>query len=164
MFGDRDIQGDRYTQGRYIQVRLYQYQYPAQLLQTPKQHFGQCGIRHTAITDNGAQFTSDLFKTSPKKNKFNRITSSLYWSQSNGRADAALRSAKHILLTAEDVDLALLSVHNTPLPGHPFSPAQRLFGRALRSNLPQLASTLDASGSWRYDRKVDYVKRPAGSA
>ena len=37
----------------------------------------------------------------------------------------------------------LLSVGNTPLAGHTFSPAQRLFGRTLRRDLPQLASTLE---------------------
>ena len=50
--------------------------------------------------------------------------SSPYWSQSNGRAEAAVKSAKHILCTAKDVDLALLSVRNTPPSGHTFSPQQ----------------------------------------
>ena len=69
--------------------------------------------------------------------------SSPYWSQSNGRAEAAVKSAKHILLTADDIDLALLSVRNTAPAGHIFSPAQRLFGRALRTDLPQPATTLE---------------------
>ena len=113
------------------------------VIQATKQHFSRHGIPHTLITDNGAQFTSDLFKTFTKMYQFNHITSSPYWSQSNGRAEAAVKSAKHILLTAEDVDLALLSVWNTPPAGHTFSPAQRLFGRVLRSDLPQLAHTLE---------------------
>jgi len=50
---------------------------------------------------------------------------------------------KHILLTADDVDLALLSVRNTTPAGHTFSLAQHLFGRALRSDLPQLKSALE---------------------
>ena len=41
------------------------------------------------------------------------------------------------------MDLALLSVPNTPPAGHTFSPAQRLFGRVLRSNLPQPITTLE---------------------
>ncbi|CAB4038220.1 Hypothetical predicted protein, partial [Paramuricea clavata] len=61
---------------------------------------------------------------------------------SNGCAEAAVKSAKHILLTADDFDLPLLSVRNTAPAGHTFSPAQRLFGRVLRSNLPQPSSTL----------------------
>ena len=54
-----------------------------------------------------------------------------------------MKSAKHILLTAEDADLALLSVRNTPPAGHTYSPAQRLFGRTLRTDLPQSSATLE---------------------
>ncbi|KAL9987569.1 hypothetical protein ACROYT_G001902 [Oculina patagonica] len=97
------------------------------------------------LTDNGAQYTSDLFKEFARTYKFNHITSSPYWSQSNGRAEAAVKSAKHILRTAKDVDLALLSVRNTPPSGHTFSPAQRLFGRVLRSNLAHVPITLESS-------------------
>ena len=112
------------------------------VIQATKQHFGRHGVPHTLVTDNGAQFTSDTFKVFAKKYGFQHITSSPYWSQSNGRAEAAVKSAKHILLTAEDVDLALLSVRNTPPAGHTFSPSQRLFGRTLRSDLPQTVTTL----------------------
>ena len=117
------------------------------VVQATKQHFGRHGIPHTLLTDNGAQYTSDLFKEFAQTYKFNHITSSPYWSQSNGRAEAAVKSAKHILRTAKDVDLALLSVRNTPPAGHTFSPAQRLFGRALRSNLPQPSVTLEPSNN-----------------
>ena len=41
------------------------------------------------------------------------------------------------------MSLALLSVHNTLPAGHMFSPAQRLFGRVLPSNLPQPITTLE---------------------
>jgi len=84
------------------------------VIQATKQHFSRHGIPHTPITDNGAQYTSDQFKTVVKKYQFNHITSSPYWSQSIGQAEAAVKSAKHIFLTAEEVDLALLSVRNTP--------------------------------------------------
>ena len=106
------------------------------VIQATKQHFSRHGVPHTLITDNGTQFTSEAFKAFAEKYKFKHITSSPYWSQSNGRAEAAVKSAKHILLTVEDVDLALLSVRNTPPAGHTYSPAQRLFGRSLRTNLP----------------------------
>ena len=129
------------------------------VIQATKRHFSRHGIPHTLITDNCVQFTSDLFKTFAKKYQFNHITSSPYWSQSNGRAEAAVKSAKHILLTAEDVDLALRSVRNTPPAGHTFSLAQRLFGRALRSNLPQLASVLEPLTPHRDTVVADHVHR-----
>ena len=68
------------------------------VIQVTKKHFGRYGVPHTLITDNGTQFTSDLFKTFANNYKFHHITSSPYWSQSNGRAEAAVKSAKHILL------------------------------------------------------------------
>ena len=129
------------------------------VIQATKHHFSRHGIPHTLITDNGAQFTSDLFKTFAKQYQFNHITSSPYWSQSNGRAEAAVKSAKHILLTADDVDLALLSVRNTPPAGHTFSPAQRLFGRILRSDLPQPAKALEPFTPPRDTVVTDHVQR-----
>ena len=91
------------------------------LVQGTKQHFGRHGIPHTLLTDNGSQYTSDLFKEFAKTYRFNHITSSPHWSQSNGRPEAAVKSAKHILRTAKDVDLALMLVRNTPPAGHTFS-------------------------------------------
>lgn len=64
------------------------------VVQAPKQHFGHHGIPHTLLTDNGSQYTSDLFKEFAKTYKFNHITSSPSWSQSNGRAEAAVKSVK----------------------------------------------------------------------
>ena len=87
------------------------------------------------------------------------MTTSPYWSQSNGRAEAAVKSAKHILLTAEDVDLALLSTRNSAPAGHTFSPAQRLFGRVLRSDLPQPTSGLEPFTPPRDTVEADHVQR-----
>ena len=129
------------------------------VVQATKQHFGRHGIPHTLLMDNGSQYTSDLFKEFAKTYKSNHITSSPYWSQSNGRAEAAVKSAKHILRTAKDVDLALLSVRNTPPAGHTFSPAQRLFGRVLRSNLPQPITTLEPRHSPRDKVVSDHLHR-----
>ena len=113
------------------------------VIQATKQQFGRHGVPRTFITDNGPQYTSDLFKVFTPMFKFNRVTSSPYWAQSNGRAEAAVKFAKRVLLTADDVDLALLSVGNSPPAGHTYSPALRLFGRVLRSDLPQTADPLE---------------------
>ena len=57
--------------------------------------------------------------------------------------EAAVKSAKQNILTADDVDLAFLSVRITTPAGHTFSPAQRLLGRTLCSDLPHPASALE---------------------
>lgn len=43
------------------------------------------------------------------------------------------------------MDLASLSIRNTPPARHTFSPAQRLFGRSPHSNLPRPAASLEPS-------------------
>ena len=53
------------------------------VIQATQQHFGRHGVLHTFITDNGPQYTSDLFKVFTPKYKFNHVTSSTYWAQSN---------------------------------------------------------------------------------
>ena len=115
----------------------------AAVVQATKQHLRHNRIPHTLLTDNGSKYTSDLFKEFTKTYKFNHITSSPYWSQSNVRAEGAVKSAKHILRTAKDVDLALLSDRNNPPAGHTFSHAQRLLNRVLCSKLPQPITTLE---------------------
>ena len=141
-----------------------------------KKHFGFYGVPHTLITDNGAQFTSELFKCFASQYKFQHITSSPYWSQANGCTEAAVKTAKHILLTADDVELALGTFYPAQHPvftapaEYAFSPAQHLFGRQLRTNLPQPASTLTASTSqpdiliknqmgWRMQQERKYDRR-----
>ena len=57
------------------------------------------------------------------------------------------------------MDLALLSVRNTPLAGQTFSPAQRLFSCSLRSDLPQPAATLKPFTSPRDSVLADHAHR-----
>ena len=47
------------------------------VIQATKQHFSCHGVPHTLITDNGAQFTSEVFRAFAEKYKFKHITSSL---------------------------------------------------------------------------------------
>ena len=103
-----------------------------------------CTPRNPAHLGNrhGSQYTSAFLKTFAGKYKFRRVTSTPYCSQSNGRTEAAVKSAKHILHTAEDIDLALLAVRNTAPAGLMLSPAQRLYRPALRTDLPQLGLIL----------------------
>ena len=75
---------------------------------------------------------------------FEHVTSSPYWSRSNGKAEAAVNDAQSLLKKSQDVYLALLNIRNTPPRGHSFSPVQRLMGRRTRSTgatLRRLAST-----------------------
>ncbi|CAB3262453.1 unnamed protein product [Arctia plantaginis] len=70
------------------------------------------------------------------------ITSSPYYSQSNGLAENAVKIAKHLIKKNEDnIDKALLEYRSTPLENG-FSPAELLMGRKLRTFLPILPREL----------------------
>ena len=68
------------------------------------------------------------------------VTSSPYHSQSNGKAEAALKIAKTMLKKVTqgnlDINLAILAWCNTPTEGSVYSPVQKLQSRQTRTQLP----------------------------
>ena len=71
--------------------------------------------------------------------------SSAYYPQSNGRAEAAVKSLKRLLMentgpkgtiNTDKIAKALLQHRNTPLRGVNKSPAQLVLGHDLRDSLP----------------------------
>ena len=94
---------------------------------------------HQLKSDNGPQFSSREFYNFKEEWKFEHITSSPRFAQSNGLVERAVQTAKRLITKcAEDktnVYLALLHLRNTP--DHQIgSPAQRLFGRRTQTTLP----------------------------
>ena len=63
--------------------------------------------------------------------------SSLHYPQSNGLAKRMVKTAKSLLSKSADPYMALLSYRATPLPWCGLSPAERLMGRCLRTDIPQ---------------------------
>ncbi len=98
--------------------------------------FAAHGIPMVTLTDNGPQFTSSEYASFAKQWNFQHITSSPYHSQGNGRAEAAVKTAKNLLKKCKDPLLGLLHLRNTPTKHHASSPAQRLFSRRTRTSLP----------------------------
>ena len=83
---------------------------------------------------------------------------SAYYSQSNGRAEAAVKTAKRILmdntgpggsLDTDKVAVALLQYHNTPLRDINRSPAQLAAGRQLRDGIPADKRHYGICRNWR---------------
>lgn len=100
------------------------------IIQKLKAYFARYGIPDTFMSDNGPQYTSEEFK------EFNQqwnITSSPTYPQSNGKIEAAVKSAKTIMKKAKrartDPYLALLAYRNTPTQGLETSPVMRLMSR-----------------------------------
>ena len=71
------------------------------------------------------------------------ITSTPYYPQSNGHAESAVKAVKHLIikctkngnLDSDEFATGLLELRNTPREDG-LSPAQRLYGYPLRSNIP----------------------------
>jgi transposase InsO family protein len=114
-------------------------------IQLCKRNFSRYGIPTTVITDNGSNFTSEKFKRFTKEWNFQHITSSPNHQQGNGKAEAAVKIAKGLIKksieTRSDVYKMLLHWRNTSNKMNS-SPAQRMFSRRLRSDIPMIPSKL----------------------
>ena len=110
--------------------------------------FSTYGVPEELATDGGPPFNAYDYRNFLHAWDVNRRLSSAYYPQSNGRAEAAVKSAKRILMGninpvtgALDTDAAaraLMTHRNTPTQDTGLSPAVMLFGRSLRDHLPRL--------------------------
>jgi transposase InsO family protein len=105
-----------------------------------KGHFARYGIPTIVMSDGGAQFTSKEFAQFADNWGFQHNTSSPNHQQSNGKAEAAVKIMKTMMIKAmksgSDQYGALLELRNTPRQDTLLSPAQMMFGRATRGLVP----------------------------
>ncbi|XP_064110327.1 uncharacterized protein K02A2.6-like [Macrobrachium nipponense] len=108
-------------------------------------YFREVGVPLRLRTDGGPQFSSNEFRDFMERWGVRHVITSPYYPQSNGHAEAAVKSIKHLILTTvpsgnidrEEFDQGHLELRNTPnFTGR--SPAQILYGRPLRSCIPNL--------------------------
>eukprot|EP00731_Ephydatia_muelleri_P024692 Em0016g963a len=112
------------------------------VVQACKQQFARHGIPVWVHTDGGSQFTAWEFARFSKTWGFQHTLSSPYNSQSNGKAESAVKIAKRLMKRSTDPYLALLEWRNTPTIGMGSSPAQRLLSRRTRGAVPIASSKL----------------------
>ena len=87
---------------------------------------------------------------------FNYVTSTPRYPQSNGKAEATVKSMKKIIRTAwegwrldeDKLCCALLQYRNTPSCKDGLSPAQKLFGRPVQDSIP--AHRRSFSKEWQH--------------
>ncbi|XP_033727655.1 uncharacterized protein K02A2.6-like [Pecten maximus] len=110
-----------------------------------KSLFARQGIPDEVMTDNGPQFSSDVFKVFSKKWDLKHTTSSPRYPRSNGMVERGVQTAKNLLKKAQqdgrDPYLALLEYLNTPV-NEKGSPAQLLMSRRLKTPIPVSAQLL----------------------
>ena len=94
----------------YFELYLMQVATTESVIKATKSHFARHGITDM-ITDNGPQYSSDQFAASTPEWEFHHTTSSPLHSQSNGKAESAVKIAKNLVKKAKrensDLQMAL---------------------------------------------------------
>ena len=65
-----------------------------------RRHFASHGIPDEVVTDNGPQFISKSFAEFTRKWMFKHVKTSPYYSQANGMAESAIKTANTLLRSA----------------------------------------------------------------
>ena len=97
--------------------------------------FSRHGFPDEIVTDNGTQFSSRELAAFARKHSIKHVTSSPLFSQGNGMAERSVQTAKHLIHSSPDSYAALLAYQARPLENG-YSPAQLLYSRQLRTDLP----------------------------
>ena len=112
------------------------------VIQTMKAIFARHGVPEQVVTNHGPQYASREMKEFASSYGFCHITSSPLHPQGNGHAERMVQTVKRLLQDADDSFMALLNYRSTPFPSCGLSPSELLYGRHLRTTLPQLDTKL----------------------
>ena len=114
--------------------------------------FRTYGVPEEISTDGGPPFQAHEYNIFLRSWNIDRRLSSAYYPQSNGRAEAAVKSAKRILsgnidpitgtLDTNAATKAIMAHRNTPTQDTGIAPSVMLFGRLIRDHLPQSSKKL----------------------
>ena len=127
------------------------------IMEQLRSYFARWGTPEQISIDGGTNLVSEEITAFFKMWGVAVRLSSAYYPQSNGRAEAAVKSAKRLLrgnvgangsLNSDTVSLALLQYLNTPLRGIEKSPAQLVLGRQLRDGVPAVSQKLRVGRHW----------------
>ena len=130
-------------------------------------YFREVGVPVRLRTDGGPPFNSEEFRRFTECWGVHHLVTSPHYPQSNGHAEAAVKSVKYLILkTAPDgnidceaFDRGLLELRNTPTPAGR-SPAQILYGHPLRTCVP---AHPQSSAEWQ-TKSDDWDRRAAAQA
>ena len=155
---------DRFSGWPDVRETPANYGYDAQsLVKMCRELFASLGVPEEVSVDDGPQFKAGVFKKFAKDWDIDIRCSSAYFAQSNGRAEAGVKTMKRILrenvspsgsLNTDKVLKAILCYKNTPDESG-MSPAMILMGRPLKDSLPAIprrANVFQAENvakSWR---------------
>lgn len=118
---------------------------PESVIIACKENFARHGIPQRVVCDNGTNFANQKMMKFASEWDFELVTSAPYHQQANGKAEAAVKVAKHLLKKANesgsDYWYALLHWRNIPNKIGS-SPVARLFSRSTRCGVPAAVDRL----------------------
>ena len=107
------------------------------------------GLPEQIVSDNGPQFTAEVFKNFARVNGIRHITGVPYHPSTNGLAERLVQSFKHAvkadksnMTVQHKIDRFLLSYRAAPHSTTGVSPAQLLFQRNLKTRLDLIKPNL----------------------
>ena len=121
--------------------------------------FHHFGVPEQISLDGGPNLMSKEFSNFLTIWGVEHRLSSSYYPKSNGRAEAAVKTMKRLIMEntgkggnidSDKIAVALLQYRNPPLKGANKSPAQLLLGRKLRDSIPQSPKGYEISDQWQY--------------
>ena len=117
-------------------------------------------IPDVIISDYGAPFNCREFKDFAEKFEFEHMTSSSHYTQSNGKAENAVKIVKTLMcvLDKKDLLLALLDRRNTQSETIALPAEEGLFGRKTRTRLTLSTRNLRTNDSGEVTSKL-YTRR-----
>ena len=127
------------------------------IITTFREFFHRWGVSEEISLDGGPNLDSAETTKWLESWGTNIRQSSAYYPQSNGRAEAGVKSLKHLLrgntghkgsINTDSVARALLQYRNTPLRGVGKSPAELALGRPLRDTIPLPRERYKVSDQW----------------
>ncbi|XP_053389029.1 uncharacterized protein K02A2.6-like [Mercenaria mercenaria] len=127
---------------RYIEIAKLSSLSSATVVAHLKSILSRHGLCDTIVTDGGPQYASDTFNKFCADYGIEHITSSPRYPMGNSEAERAVQTVKRLLNACDDPYLALLTYRATPLQNG-LSPSQLLFGRQIKTTLPQAPQKLD---------------------
>ena len=123
------------------------------VLHRMKRVFARLGIPREIRTDNGPCYASQTFRAFSEQWKFQHVTSSPRYPESNGMAERAVRTVKDMWMRETDKNSALMAYRSSPLESG-YSPAQLLYGRQIRTKVYDSGRAVDLEEFRRRDLEV----------
>ena len=124
---------------KYVEIAKLQSKTSDSVVYAMKEMFARHGIPENIVADN-MPFNSMMFKDFCRNWEIGLKTSSPRYPKSNGLAERNIQTVKRLLVKSvesnQDIHPALLELRNTPIADMPYSPAELLMSRKLRSKLP----------------------------